>query len=175
MPARSGQTGRVPAARHDHTDGPAEDEAAFGRYGEQLVDAVDATIADWVRRSVLGTCARSGHPVDDRLEAATTAAAEAARTDVVGRLRALLALDLDDQTITPLQVLRDAVSYPTAVLRDAGVAPVERDEFDRRAFPEDVYGLTPAGFGDVDPALAEPGLVWGAAKAHLHLRRHRSS
>jgi hypothetical protein len=36
-----------------------------------------------------------------------------------------------------------------------------------------VYDLTPASFADVDPALHEPGLVWGAAKAHVHLARRR--
>jgi hypothetical protein len=42
-----------------------------------------------------------------------------------------------------------------------------------RSFPDDVYDLTPASFADVDPALHEPGLVWGAAKAHVHLARRR--
>ena len=42
-----------------------------------------------------------------------------------------------------------------------------------RAFPDDVYDLAPASFADVDPALHEPGLVWGAAKAHVHLARRR--
>jgi hypothetical protein len=51
---------------------------------------------------------------------------------------------------------------------------VVRDEFDERAFPEDLYALTPASFADVDPALHEPGLMWGAAKAHAHLVRRRS-
>jgi hypothetical protein len=86
----------------------------------------------------------------------------------------LLALDVDEQRVNPLALVRRAVSYPTAVLRDAGVPPVVRDEFDERAFPDDVYGLAPAAFADIDPALHEPGLLWGAAKAHAHLaRRHR--
>jgi hypothetical protein len=40
-------------------------------------------------------------------------------------------------------------------------------------FPDDDYGLTPASFADIDPALAEPGLAWGAAKAWVHRRRHQ--
>ena len=60
-----------------------------------------------------------------------------------------------------------------AVLRAAGASPVPRDDFDVRNFPDDVYGLSPATFADVDPALHEPGLVWGAAKAHVHLARRR--
>jgi hypothetical protein len=59
------------------------------------------------------------------------------------------------------------------VLRAAGVPPVRRDEFAEHAFPDDVYDLAPASFADVDPSLHEPGLVWGAAKAHVHLSRRR--
>ena len=38
---------------------------------------------------------------------------------------------------------------------------------------DDVYGLAPASFADVDQSLYEPGLEWGAAKAHAHLTRHK--
>jgi hypothetical protein len=50
---------------------------------------------------------------------------------------------------------------------------VARDEFSERNFPDDTYDLTPASFADVDPSLHEPGLEWGAAKAHVHLARRR--
>ncbi len=53
------------------------------------------------------------------------------------------------------------------------MAPLARDAFARRQDPDDVYDLMPASFADIDPALAEPGLVWGAAKAHVHLARRR--
>ena len=66
-------------------------------------------------------------------------------------------------------MLRTLVRYPTDVLRSAGARPVTRDEFAVRNFRDDVYDLSPATFADVDPALHEPGLVWGAAKAHVHL------
>jgi hypothetical protein len=36
-----------------------------------------------------------------------------------------------------------------------------------------VYDLSPAAFADLDPSLREPGLTWGAAKAHVHLARRR--
>ena len=92
------------------------------------------------------------------------------------RIRTLLSMDLDEQATNPLALLRSAVRYPTEVLAAHGVPPVDRDEFAVRAFPDDVYDLSPASFGDVHPDLHEPGLVWGAAKAHVHLqRRVRSS
>ncbi len=70
-------------------------------------------------------------------------------------------------------MLRSLVPYPTAVLRAAGARPVARDEFAARNFPHDAYDLSPATFADVDPACTSPGLVWGAAKAHVHLARRR--
>jgi hypothetical protein len=53
------------------------------------------------------------------------------------------------------------------------VPAIERDRQAEAQFPDDDYDLTPASFADLDPALHEPGLRWGAAKAHVHLRRHR--
>jgi len=66
------------------------------------------------------------------------------------------------------------VRYPTEVLRAAGARPVARDPIQVRLLPDDVYDLSPATFADIDPALAEPGLMWGAAKALEHRRRHAS-
>jgi hypothetical protein len=90
---------------------------------------------------------------------------------VTARLRALIALDIDEQPQNPLSVLRGAVHYPTQVLRTLGARPAERDEFDRRTFPDDDFGLTPAAFADFGPKVHEAGLAWGAAKAYVHLRR----
>jgi len=147
------------------------DEQQLDAYAAALAGAVDAVVVDWVQRCVELTCARAGVALDADLAERTRRAAVAARAEVDARLSALFAADIDAQDVTPLQVLRDAVRFPTSVLADASVPPVERDGFDRRAFPDDVYGLTPAGFGDVDPSLVDPAVAWGAAKAHVHLRR----
>jgi hypothetical protein len=104
-------------------------------------------------------------------EAAREAGRRAA-AEVGAQVRALLDADVDDQRTTPLALLRSAVRYPTDVLRAAGVPPVDRDPVQARLFPGDLYDLAPATFADVDPALAEPGMVWGAAKALAHRRRH---
>ena len=71
-----------------------------------------------------------------------------------------------------MALVRAAVRYPSEVLASAGVPPVERDEFAQRAFPEDRYDLSPATFADLDPALVNLGIEWGAAKAFEHKRRH---
>ena len=105
---------------------------------------------------------------------AAAAAGRQAHDEAGSAVRALLEADIDDQHNTPLTLLRQAVRYPTQVLRDAGVPPVARDGFAERAFPDDDYDLSPASLADVDPALADLGITWGAAKAFEHKRRHRS-
>ncbi len=154
-------------------DGLAEDEAAFAAYGAALADAVDQVVAAWVVRCVVGRCTDAGVPVTDDVRALAASAGESCRAQVVPALRALLACDLDEQHGTPLGLLRDAARFPTAVLADLGVPHVRRDEFDERADPDDVYALAPAAFADVDETLTGPGIAWGAAKAHVHMARHR--
>ncbi len=153
----------------------AEDEAAFARYGAELADLVAAVLPHWVERCVVGVLVEQGIEVTGAIRSEATSAGLAARDDVAPRLAALLARDLDEQAAGPLSLLREAVRYPTEVLAAAGAAPVERDAFDERAFPEDVYALAPAAFGDLDERLAEPGVRWGAAKAYLHLSRRRGA
>ncbi len=154
-----------------------DDERALVAYASALADAVDAALAGWVVRSVerllLAWQGGTGS-VDPRVLADARAAGEQARADVGGQVRALLALDIDEQPTTPLTLLRRAVRYPTGVLRAAGVPEVVRDARDEELFPDDVYGLAPATFADIDPALHDPGLAWGAAKAHVHLARRRA-
>jgi hypothetical protein len=137
----------------------------LSRYAAALADAIEAALPQWVVRSVARRAAG--------LESESRAAGERARAEVGPKVRALLATDVDRQWTNPLQLVRGAVTYPTAVLRAAGVPPSARDAFAERVFPEDVYDLSPASFEDVDPALSELGIEWGAAKAHVVLQRRR--
>jgi hypothetical protein len=147
--------------------------SAVEEHGRALAEAISAVLPGWVERSVrrrLEDAGRGADPVV--LEAAADAGRRAA--DEVGRAaRTLLEADIDHQPTTPLSLLRGAVRYPAAVLREAGVPPIARDEVQEALFPEDEYDLSPATFADVDPSLAEPGLVWGAAKAFAHIQRHK--
>jgi hypothetical protein len=142
-------------------------------YANALADAVEEALPRWVSRSVERILVAYRGAADPAVMAEAAEAGLRAVADVMPRLRALLATDVDDQRTNPLSILRGAVGYPTEVLRDAGVPGVVRDDFDERAFPHDDYGLTPATWADVDPSLHEPGLAWGAAKAHVHLSRRR--
>lgn len=146
-------------------DDPA-DLARLASVAAALADAVEAALPGWVERSV----ERFAGPA---LRDEAAAAGRAAAREIGAELRRLLTTDVDDQRSNPLALLRRAVAYPTRVLADAGVPPVERADFERRAFPDDLYDLSPATWSDIDPALQEPGIVWGAAKAHVVLARRR--
>src|SRR5436305_3441934 len=138
-----------------------------------LADAVEVALPRWVERSVERVLVAWSGTADPSVMEEAARAGKQAAAEVGPQLRALLALDVDEQRTTPLTLLRAAARYPTAVLRAAGVPPVARDEHQARLFPEDDYDLAPANFADVDPALADPGLTWGAAKAYEHLQRHK--
>jgi hypothetical protein len=151
-----------------------DDEARLADYATALADGIDDALPGWVERSVARVMEEHGHGIDPETNAEATRVAQRARDEIGPEVRALLAADIDDQRTNPLAILRRAVAYPTEVLRGAGVPPVERDEFAVAAFPDDVYDLAPAAFADVDESLREPGLLWGAAKAHVHLTRRRA-
>lgn len=157
-------------------DDPADaaDAAALRRYADALAEAVVAALPGWVERSVAQRYrAWAGHGPDDRLREDARDAGRRAVEDVAPRLRELLATDVDAQRNNPLAILRDAVRHPAEVLSAAGVPPVERDPQAEELFPDDDYDLSPAAFGDLHPSVREPGLVWGAAKAHVILARRR--
>ncbi len=150
------------------------DEAQLAAYAAELADGIDAALERWVVRCVHRRCTDAGVPLDEQLRAEAQEAGRRCRDEVAPAVRSLLRTDLDEQVTTPLALLRSAVRYPTQVLASAGVPEPTRDEFTSRAFPEDRYDLAPASFADLDERLAEPGLVWGAAKAHVHLARRRA-
>lgn len=139
---------------------------------EFLGAAVEATPA-WVRRSIdhIADQQGLGHDVGSG-ERVAEAAARAQRF-VEDRLGELLRLDIDQQRTTPLSIFRDAVRFPVEVLHGFGAAPVYRGDVSRWAFPNDPFGITPANLRDIGDEVHHAGVVWGAAKAFLHLQRRR--
>lgn len=157
----------TPAAGDD-----PDDAARLAAYASALADAIEAALPGWVERAVASRAEPAGVEVPGH---EVGAAADRAAADVAPTIRALLDADIDEQRANPLHLLRAAVQYPTAVLQAAGVPATARDPDAVRLFPDDVYDLTPGSFADVDPALHEPGIRWGAAKAHVHLARRRAA
>lgn len=142
------------------------------RYARQLVEGISAALPAWVERCVSEVMTAWRGAVPDEVAAAAGDAGRRAGSEVASAVSELLEADVDEQRSTPLAVVRSAVRYPTEVLQAAGVPPVERDDFSAGAFPADIYDLSPASWADVDPALVQPALEWGAAKALEHKRRH---
>ncbi len=77
----------------------------------------------------------------------------------------LLAAAFPDQSRSPLEVFREAVRFPTAVLEAAGVEPVARDVVEAAALPGDLYGLAPASSQELGDEAWRAHLAWGVAKA----------
>jgi len=151
------------------------EEQMFAQYSTALAEAIDQVLIDWVVNSVINRAAAASVELTQVQLAQAVSAGEQCRAQVSPQISALLATDLDAQQSTPLALLRSSTSYATLVLSAAAVPVERRDQFEERAFPHDVYGLAPASFNDVDERLSDPGLVWGAAKAHVHLLRRRNA
>lgn len=150
------------------------DEASLRRYADALASGIEAALPGWAEQCVARVMEAWVGEVSDSAAEEAAAAGRAAATAVGPQVRALLGTDVDEQATGPLAVIRQAVRWPTAVLTAAGVPPVERDAFAERTFPEDIYDLAPASFADLDPALQDAGIAWGAAKAHIVLARRRA-
>lgn len=143
-------------------------------YGAELAAGIEAALPGWVESSVARIVSAWCGSVAPDVASNSQQAGRLAAQRVGPEVRALLALDVDEQRTTPLAILRQrAVPFPTEVLAAAGVPPVARDRGAAALFPDDVYDLSPASFADLGPELAEVGLRWGAAKAFEHMRRHR--
>lgn len=152
----------------------SESEASpIGEYAEALAAAIEAALPGWVVGCVEKVMLAWSGSFPDRVGLASRTIGEKAAADIGGEVRRLLSTDVDAQWTTPLELVRSAVRYPTAVLAELGVPPVNRDGFSVQRFPEDVYGLSPASLADLDPSLTDIGVAWGAAKAFEHRRRHR--
>jgi hypothetical protein len=146
--------------------------------GEAIVHAVESHLEAWTVAQVLRILDAWG-----RADAATRTTAERdahragsdAAIATAEQLRGLFAVDVAEQRVTPLEIVRGAIHAPTAVLEAAGIPPIDRSDFDERAFPDDRYGLVPLTFGDLgDASLAPLQLAWGVAKAAV-LRARRDA
>lgn len=149
----------------------ARDEQLLNGYATALADEIERALPAWVNAAV---AARTGGTVPAELTDRVAGAGQEAAAEVGGQVRALLQLDIDQQWTNPLTLIRTAIRFPTEILRTAGVAEINRDEQARRFHPDDVYGLIPTSFADLGPQAHDLGLSWGAAKAHVHLRRRRA-
>lgn len=170
-PGRVGGPMTSEAGSHDQpgTEESRTDDELLSRYAEALADGVERALPPWVAAAVARRLPGDLEPWRDEVERAGRDAVD----DVGARVRELLGLDIDEQWTNPLSLIRSAIRYPNRVLAAAGAPEVARDRQAVRFLPEDVYDLAPASFADLSPDLHDLGISWGAAKAHVHLRRRR--
>lgn len=155
-------------------DRRGEADDAYREAAESLLTSLDLHLVAWIERVVSSRLPAAWSPQQRlALAPAIREVAEATRGEVVATLRELFSLDVDDQRAGPLAILRGSVGPANRLLAEAGVAPIDRDPVTASMFPDDLYGLGPANFDDIDPALHDEGLIWGAAKAHVMLIRHQ--
>ncbi len=153
---------------------PARVPASLREAATDLANLAIAALPAWVERCVAEVSEPHGPAVATGLRAPARAAGSRCAAETGPALREMLFTDVDAQHSTPLSILRDAVRFPTEVLRAGGVPTPRRDDFEASRFPDDPYGLTPAAFADIDPALGPAGIAWGAAKAFEVLQRRRA-
>jgi len=128
---------------------------------------VQVRFDDWARRN-------GAAPYDEQpsLQDLALEAGEEAARQVAPALRSMLSAGVGDQVSTPLALVRPLVVHATRVLKEMGVPPVDRDDFHKTRFPDDVYALVPASLSELGDEVGELAVVWGAAKAMAHRRRH---
>lgn len=138
--------------------------------GDRFVAAAERSLGGWAERALISRAPQSA--------ATATATAAAFRAEVIGSLRHLVDRDIDDQRATPLQLLRASVPLLTAALVEAGLQarPGVGDRTaanDRSGDSDDPFGIAPASWAGVGEDVGEAAMVWGAAKAMVHLERRR--
>lgn len=154
----------------------ADDEAELARIARRLEQELLAAVPGWVARSVADAAGSSydRQPAGER-EADVAKTAHDVGLIVAPQLRRVFDADVDAGAGNPLAVLRDGVGPMTELLARWAVEPNPRDPFHVDRFPADPYQLGPANFADVHGELHDLGLRWGAARAHVHLRRRREA
>ncbi len=142
----------------------SEPAARMAEEGRLLVDAVGRHLAPWVADRL-----RERFPAidDDTVSGVTEQVVSTAMT----ALTDLVASEPQQQTTTPLAIVRASMTPATRALHDGGIEPIRRDPVQRRIDPDDPFGLGPANWAELGDDVAEAGLRWGAAKAFEHLRR----
>lgn len=135
-------------------------------YSQTLLDSVLAAIPSWLRLKM--------STVAPGVEIDTSSVVNSTVEYVRENLTELLSTDVDEQRVNPLHLLRQSTRFATSALRDAGVPPVKRDEFDQQSMPDDIYAFGPLTWRDLSEEAHDAGITWGAWKAATVLTRRRA-
>lgn len=142
------------------------------QYSARLLETSNEVVARWVDRLMRKHC--DDQKISDLIVGDLLSSVVArVNKEVDDNLRELLSLDVLEQRSNPLAIFRQATRPISDLLKTVGCAPVVRDEFDERSFPDDIFGLSPATWVDIDEMMVEPGIEWGAWKAATIMMRKK--
>ena len=142
------------------------------QYSTRLLETSDRVVPQWVERLIQKHC--NEHMISELKDGDHVSSVVSQVSDEVhSRLADLLSRDVLEQRTNPLAIFRQATRPISDLLKTAGCAPVVRDEFDERSFPDDIFGLSPATWVDIDEMMVEPGIEWGAWKAATIMMRKK--
>ena len=135
-------------------------------YSRDLLDAVLSAIPSWLTQKFAelapGVSIDTDSVIDETIKYVREKYVE------------LLSLDVDEQRVNPLHILRQSTRFATSALKEANISPATRDEFDQRSMPDDVYALGPLTWRDLSENVHDAGITWGAWKAASVLTRRRA-
>lgn len=144
-----------------------EHRSSYQRRGQRLRQCIIEALPGWIEAQI---AQRLAAPIEDDPEIAAVSAA--VTHSVASRLADLIEADVDDPRSGPLECIRQSLGPVTELLGRRGATQPERDSFDRRVRPDDVFALGPMSFLELGPDVHAAGIEWGAAKAFLHRRRN---
>lgn len=134
---------------------------------ELLLRVAEKAIPAWLEKCVRSVVQQQGLNTQDL---------DAKVATFVKQVTPVITAELNDSVTgvradNPLSVFRRAVAFPTLLLAELGAVAVSRDQFSMESFPNDVYGLSPATWSDIDQSLHDPGIIWGAWTAREAMDR----
>jgi len=148
-------------------------DGQLSEYSQTLLDACVAAIPQWITNRIQHVCLVSGGVIPEIVTTKVAGVAHATQAQVQIDLMALLSVDIDSQRTNPLQVLRGSTLMATALLIEAGIPQVRRDEFEVRSMPDDMFALGPLTWRDLGDDVHDAGIQWGAWKAAMIISRRR--
>ena len=143
-------------------------------YPDDLYQAVIRAVPPWITKQVAEIASLSINETSQEFTSALADVAEHTLQVVSKDLFMLLATDVDAQQSNPLHVLRASITSATQLLQTFGATPAQRDEYEIRAMPDDLFSIGPLTWRDLGEEVHDAGISWGAWKAATILTRRRA-
>ena len=143
-------------------------------YVQDLYVAVNNAVPAWISSRVSEIASSSCDVRSVEFTSALVDVVEKTFQEVSKNLFSLLATDVDIQQSNPLHILRTSTNSATQMLQGLRVSEAQRDEYEVRAMPDDIFAIGPLTWRDLGEDVHEAGISWGAWKAATILTRRRA-